>query len=209
MPAAPTPIRSSPLGLTVLALLIEEPLHPYQMQVRLKERGKDQVVNVKQRGNLYKTIDRLREAGLIKVQSTERDPSRPERTVYEVTDAGREAASTWLREMVAAPVDEFPIFPLAMSLLPVLTVEDATAQLRVRRDRLDARISEYRAALRETQQMRLPRLFVVELEYVLAVTVTERKWVHGIVTDLERGELTWSQEWLDALDFELPPPAPD
>ena len=209
MPAALTPIRSSPLGLTVLALLIEEPLHPYQMQVRLKERGKDQVVNVKQRGNLYKTIDRLREAGLIKVQTTERDPSRPERTVYEVTDAGREAATTWLREMVAAPVDEFPVFPLAMSLLPVLTVEDATAQLRTRRDRLDARIAEYRAALRETQQMRLPRLFVIELEYVLAVTVTERKWVHGIVTDLERGELTWSQEWLDALDFELPPPAPD
>jgi DNA-binding PadR family transcriptional regulator len=193
------PVRSSPLGVTILALLIEEPLHPYQMQVRLKFRGKDQVVNVKQRGNLYKTIDRLRDAGLVQVQTTERDQSRPERTVYEITDAGRETATEWLRKMLAVPERDYPTFPLAMSLLPMLTPDDAVVQLRLRRVRLDESIASERAGLKSAQQMGLPRLFLIESEYVIAAAVTERKWVNGVIDDLERGDLTWSAEWLASI----------
>jgi DNA-binding PadR family transcriptional regulator len=65
--------RSSPLALTVLLMLIAGPVHPYEIQRRIKVWGKDQVVNVGQRANLYKTIERLHEAGLIAVRHTERD----------------------------------------------------------------------------------------------------------------------------------------
>jgi DNA-binding PadR family transcriptional regulator len=184
---------------TILALLIEEPMHPYQMQVRLKLRGKDQVVNVKQRGNLYKTIDRLRDAGLVQVQTTERDQSRPERTVYEITDAGRETAAAWLREMLAVPERDYPTFPLAMSLLPMLTPDDAIVQLRLRRVRLEESIATERAGLKSAQQMGLPRLFLIESEYVIAAAVTERKWVNEVIDDLERGDLTWNAEWLASI----------
>jgi hypothetical protein len=44
-PSAATP-RSSPLALTVLALLHYQPLHPYGIQRLIKQWGKDQVVNV-------------------------------------------------------------------------------------------------------------------------------------------------------------------
>ena len=49
--------QRSGLALAVLALAAEEPMHPYRMQQLLRERGKDQVVNVGQRSQLYKTID--------------------------------------------------------------------------------------------------------------------------------------------------------
>src|SRR5450759_3728461 len=75
--------RPSPLALTVLSLLVAAPLHPYGIQRLLKVRGKDRVVNVGNRANLYKTIKRLHEAGLIAVRQTERDQLYPERTVYE------------------------------------------------------------------------------------------------------------------------------
>ena len=39
--------RRSPLALVVLALLYEAPMHPYRMQQLIKERGKDEVVNVR------------------------------------------------------------------------------------------------------------------------------------------------------------------
>lgn len=42
-------LRSSPLALTVLALLHHEPMHPYAVQRLIKQWGKDQVVNVSQR----------------------------------------------------------------------------------------------------------------------------------------------------------------
>src|ERR1700728_2866486 len=94
------PVRPSPLALTVLSLLAYEPLHPYRMQRLMQLWGKDRVVNVGQRANLYKTIKRLDEAGLIAVKQTEKDQQYPERTVYELTEAGRTRAETWLVQML-------------------------------------------------------------------------------------------------------------
>src|ERR1700755_1848820 len=95
--------RSSPLALTVLALLHYQPLHPYGIQRLIKEWGKDQVVNVGQRTGLYRTIDRLEAGGLVAVRGTGRDQQYPERTVYEITDAGRAVTRQWLEEMLAEP----------------------------------------------------------------------------------------------------------
>src|SRR5260370_7373180 len=86
MPAAPGPApRSSPLGLTVLALLTYQPLHPYGIQRLIKQWGKDQVVNVEQRTSLYRTIERLLAAGLIAPREPGRDPRHPDRTAYQIT----------------------------------------------------------------------------------------------------------------------------
>lgn len=83
--------RGSPLALTVLALLSYKPLRPYGIQRLLKQWGKDLVINVGQRSRLYRVIDRLRPDGLVTVRETERDQAYPERTVYEITEAGRAA----------------------------------------------------------------------------------------------------------------------
>src|SRR5579872_6279626 len=108
-------VRSSPLALTVLGMLHPQPLHPYGIQRLIKQWGKDQVVNVGQRTSLYRTIERLQAAGLVRVADTERDHQYPERTVYEITDAGRAATREWLEEMLAVPKNDFPEFPVALS----------------------------------------------------------------------------------------------
>src|SRR5690242_15903931 len=110
-------IRRSPLALAILALLYEEPMHPYRMQQLIKEREKDDVVNVRQRASLYQTIDRLLRDGLIAIQETARSENRPERTVYRLTEMGREAVFTWVREMLATPAREYPEFPAAVSFM--------------------------------------------------------------------------------------------
>ena len=102
-------MRSSPLALAVLGLLMAGPMHPYGMQRLLRQWGKDQVINVGQRANLYKTIRRLHEAGLIAVRQTERDQLYPERTVYELTDAGGQAAGAWLDAIGYGAVDAGPL----------------------------------------------------------------------------------------------------
>jgi DNA-binding PadR family transcriptional regulator len=94
-------VRHSPLALAVLAMLTEAPMHPYRMQQLIKARGKDEVINVGQRNSLYQTIDRLVRGDLIAIRETERDGAFPERTVYEITEAGRDTARLWLREQLA------------------------------------------------------------------------------------------------------------
>ena len=84
----PTAFRRSPLALAILGLLEDGPLHPYGMQQLIKQWGKDQVINVGQRASLYKMITRLAEADLITIRETTREHQYPERTTYELTDAG-------------------------------------------------------------------------------------------------------------------------
>src|ERR1700749_3326468 len=112
MTQPPAP-RSSPLALTVLALLHYQPLHPYGIQRLIQQWGKDQVVNVEARTSLDRTIERRLAAGLIAVRETGRDPRYPERTVYEVTEAGRQTARRWLEEMLGEAPQEDPEFPAA------------------------------------------------------------------------------------------------
>ncbi|MEU0463145.1 helix-turn-helix transcriptional regulator [Amycolatopsis sp. NPDC006131] len=78
------------------------------MRELIKERGKDRIANVAQRNSVYQTIDRLLRAELIAIRETERDERRPERTVYEITDAGRAALRDWTAEMLGRPAREFP-----------------------------------------------------------------------------------------------------
>ncbi|HYK67867.1 MAG TPA: PadR family transcriptional regulator [Streptosporangiaceae bacterium] len=188
-------VRPSPLGLAVLSLLHAAPLHPYAMQRLLKEWGKDAVVNVGQRANLYKTIRRLLEAGLIAVRQTERDQQYPERTVYELTEAGSQAVVDWLSDMLALPRAEFPQFPAALSFMMLLPPAEAMVVLGQRADALRAQLAATDASL--ARMSGLPRAVGMDDEYQRTMTAAELTWVSGIIADLESGALTWSKEQLE------------
>jgi DNA-binding PadR family transcriptional regulator len=193
-----TPMRSSPLALTVLSLLSYKPLHPYGVQRLIKQWGKDQVVNVGQRTGLYRTIDRLLAAGLIAVRETGRDQQYPERTVYEITDEGRAMARSWLIEMLRTPKQEFPEFPAALSQLLLLEPAEMLAALGGRRDQLAASLRVMEAAMATEAERGLPRITMLESEYLRAVTSAELAWLDGVVDDLRSGRLVWSAEQLMA-----------
>jgi DNA-binding PadR family transcriptional regulator len=203
MPVRPD-VRPSPVALTVLGMLGGGPLHPYAIQSRMKAWGKDRVVNVGQRANLYKTIERLRDAGLIAVRATERDQRFPERTVYELTDEGGRTGREWLTEMLATPRNEFPEFPAALSFLFGLTPAQAAAALERRAERLQASLAGHDRELEDESGP--PRLFLLETEYVRAVLATEREWVIGVVEDLKAGRLTWSYEEMAEIAQRFTPP---
>jgi DNA-binding PadR family transcriptional regulator len=181
----------------VLSLLHAAPLHPYAMQRLLKEWGKDAVVNVGQRANLYKTIRRLLDAGLIAVRQTERDQQYPERTVYELTEAGSRATLDWLTEMLARPRNEFAQFPAALSFLMLLAPSDAAAMLAERAAALRGQLAAAEASLEGSRD--LPRVVMMDDEYLRAMVTAEIAWLDGVVADLQSGILTWSEDELEPM----------
>jgi DNA-binding PadR family transcriptional regulator len=187
--------RYSGIALAVLASLYEAPMHAYRMQQLIKERGKDQVINVGQRATLYQTIDRLLRAKLIKVRGTARDEHRPERTIYQLTSLGRETLLGWMRELLSTPGREFPRFPAALAYLPLLKPDEVRALLRQRIQALTSELEQIDSAL-EVEAAGLPRLFLVETEYIQAMLRAELAWVQTLVQDLTAGDLTWNQDWL-------------
>jgi DNA-binding PadR family transcriptional regulator len=177
--------------MVVLALVCEEPMHPYRMQSLIKERGKDQIANVAQRNSVYQAIEALLRAGLIAIRETLRDERRPERTVYEPTEEGRSTLHAWLRAVLSTPAREFPDFPAALSLAPFLEPDDMRDQLELRVGALERRLAEL-----EKPVPGLPRLFLIEEEYMAALVRTEIRWVRGLIGDLRSRRLTWSEAWL-------------
>ncbi|WP_375488990.1 PadR family transcriptional regulator [uncultured Mycobacterium sp.] len=59
------PYRLTPLGVAVLALLRDRPMHGYQMFQTLVDRQADRIVKVRP-GSLYHVVDRLAEEKLIR-----------------------------------------------------------------------------------------------------------------------------------------------
>jgi DNA-binding PadR family transcriptional regulator len=188
-------MQRSGLALAVLALLLEEPMHPYRMQRLIKERAKDIVINVGQRSQLYKTIDRLLAAGLITVTEVERDAARPERTNYAITDDGRRTVADWTVEMLATPRREFPDFAAGLAYLTVLSPDSVI-------EALETRLATVRGELAELERGiagvagQLPRIVLVETEYLIAHLRVDRDWIAALLDDLRTGALRWSTEEL-------------
>jgi DNA-binding PadR family transcriptional regulator len=188
--------RSSPLALTVLSLLSYQPLHPYGIRRLIKQWGKEDVVNVGQPASLYRTIERLLDSGLIAVLETGRDQRYPERTVYEITAEGRETAVTWLTDMLARPVNEFPRFPAALSYVMLLSPRELGEVLASRAVVLRKRLEALSA---DAGDAPMPRVIMLDDEYLRAITAAELAWVEGVSDDLAADRFTWDTAELTQL----------
>jgi DNA-binding PadR family transcriptional regulator len=196
--------QRSALGLIVLWQLFEGPKHVYGIQKQLEQQGKNRVVNVRARASLYQALERLQRLELVEVKETVRGEGYPDRVVYAITGLGRETAREWLREMLRATSGEYPEFITAVSILFGLAPDDARAQLEQRAESLAAELADTEAQLEGNPG--LPRLFLLEEEYRQAVLEAELVWLRGVIADLAKGRLTWSEEWLQEIATAFLPP---
>jgi DNA-binding PadR family transcriptional regulator len=175
--------------IAVLALLRQCPMHPYLMQRLLRAHHKDEILALK-RGSLYHAIGRLVRAELIAVAATGRKGRRPERTTYRLTPAGRSELVRALRQIISVPRHESSDFMAAMSFLVHLTPADAIPRLDERCEHLEKEMLE-RQTLVKAVSARIPRIHLVESEYLLAMMQAELAWTRGLAADLRSGKLTW------------------
>jgi DNA-binding PadR family transcriptional regulator len=185
------------VALTTLGLLSEGPCHPYEIQRMLRDRHKSYAVGKTR--TLYRAIEELETLGYIEAVETSRDGRRPERTVYRITPEGREELENWLADLLAAPVDETPVFSVAMGLLGYITQQRAESALTRRLITLQAKLIALDATLKLAQDdLGLPRLVLLELEHAMALASAELEWVRRIIADMQSGELIWNDELIKA-----------
>ncbi len=186
------PLPRTPIALSVLNLLNERPMHPYEMRSLMRERGHDRAFKIRE-SSVYDTVARLADRGFIEPVEVNREGRRPERTVYAITDAGRDELLVWLRELTSEPAADYPDFAAPLMFIYALGREGAVSALRVRAARLEAEISSSDAFRRafQAELPGFPRIFGIEEEYAQAMRKAELTWVRATVAELRDGSLPW------------------
>ncbi len=186
--------RSNPLALAVLACLVERPMHPYEISTTLRSRGKELSIKLNY-GSLYSVVESLEKHGLIRARETTREGRRPERTVYEITDAGTIECEDWLAELISVPVREFTSLEAGLSLLPLLEPNEAARLLDDRAERLRIDLRGIDAAHAEAASMQLPDLFLIESVFRRTMLVAELEFVTTLARDIRSGAFKGTEWW--------------
>lgn len=178
------------LGVAALGFLNERPMHPYEMYQLAVLRQEDRVVKASA-GSLYRAVYALERDGFVRDVGTDRDGARPERTTFEITDAGREALTDRLVEMLRTPVNEFPEFALAMAEAHNLTREVVCELLRERLVARRREIAETDARVADVVLRNVPRVYWMNVGYTQALAHAEVEWTESLLAEIESGELPW------------------
>jgi DNA-binding PadR family transcriptional regulator len=187
--------RSNPLALAVLTCLYEKPMHPYEISQTLRERGVDRSVRLNF-GSLYSVVESLEKRELIRAGEKIREGRRPERTTYEITDAGTDEMTEWLTDLVTTPAKEYLQFEAGLALLGALHPDKVVALLEQRAATLAQQIDADAAEVADAQErFNLPRLFLLEAEYQLVLQRADLEWTRQLVADIEDGSLGGLKDW--------------
>nr|WP_238345145.1 PadR family transcriptional regulator [Actinopolymorpha cephalotaxi] len=182
------------LALAVLSYLTQRPMHPYELSRSLRDHGDDRSIRFTH-ASLYMVVGQLARAGFVVEHETSREGGRPERTVYALTDAGREELHDWMRDLVGEPNHEYPQFVAALSLIAALPPQEVLGLL----DHRLARLAEQRAEIRDlvdrTVASGVHPLFLVEEEYRLALLDAEAGFVRDFVARITDPEAGWGPMW--------------
>lgn len=180
------------MALAVLATVVQRPMHRYEMASVMRARGKDRDMDIKW-GSLYTVVQNLERNGYLETIGVTRQGARPERTVYQITDAGRDELVAWTRELVSEPEAEHTRFVAGLSVLAVLAPQDVIDLLRTRLQRLTETVGTLTAQLQQASHV--PRLFLIEDEYRIAMTQAEADWVQSLLDELTAGTFPHLDAW--------------
>ena len=194
---------SNLMALSLLSLLTERPMYPYEMASKLREYGKDQAIKINW-GSLYTVVQNLEKHGFIEAVEVAREGRQPERTTYQITDAGREELKDWLRKLLSEPEREYTRFEAALADCAVLPPSELAGLLQQRLDALDAANAKHQAGL-DAWVTQIPRLFLIESEYHLALRRAEAEWVRGLLKEFTDGTFPGIKAWQHFHDTGEPP----
>ncbi|MET7764709.1 helix-turn-helix transcriptional regulator [Streptomyces sp. NPDC005336] len=146
------------MRLPLLALLARGPAHGYELKQAL-EKLLGSAYPQPNIGQIYVTLNRLQKSGLIEGEDVAQS-TRPNKRIYRLTDAGREALDGWFEE----PTDEPRVrdeFFMKLALAPETGAADQISLInKQRRHYLNAMRDLSRLAAAEDRDNRVAQLLI-------------------------------------------------
>ena len=170
--------------LVILGLLRERPLYGYEIKHIIEEHMGDWT-NIAF-GSIYFALRKLGEEGFVEKVGTEQEGGRPSRTVYQVTDAGREEFIRLLREVWRDVERHYFTFDIGLAFVEALPVEEVKRYLRERVAQLEGafqHVTAHRAEVLTDDYV--PRLVAAIFDHSLAHFEAELAWTRDLLGKVE------------------------
>jgi len=180
----------SALALSILELLDERPMHPYELASTMRERHQDEFIRLNF-GSLYHTVDMLERNGWMLPTEREKEGRRPERTIYRLTDSGREILVRVVTDILVHPRREYPHFAAGLMFMHHIDKTKAAEHLKNRASALKATSEKLGRIMSELREEGVSRLSLIELEHKIAMLDAERRWVGNLEKEINEGKLEW------------------
>ena len=186
------PVKLTPLGVTVLALLREGDMHAYEMLRLMQQRQRDRVLGVT-KGTLYHTVGRLERQNLIAEVGVDRDGNRPERTTYTLLERGQDAVLNWVHAELPG-IESTCNFRVALVEAHNLPRAEVLALLTIRRHSLTTEYEEQQSGLDKARRHHVPEQFLLDAERETALLEAELGWLDRTLERMESAEIPWGAE---------------
>lgn len=176
------------MQLAILGLLMDKDYHPYEMSQEMKEREMHNYMKL-QYGSLYYAIEKLKKSGLIEAVEVISGGSRPDKTIYRITEQGKsEFERLLLEEMKLPPHLQHPFFA-ALSFVRYGDQEEIKVIIQSRIE-LFEKEAERMWALYEEHVPHASRAVLHMLYGGYRYTVTELNWLKDLYKDAAADRLS-------------------
>jgi len=198
--------RAGPAGdvtrLTLLGLLSSKPMHGYELRQQMRLWSMEHWVDI-HAGSIYSALPRMAAEGLLQVTEVSQEGNRPQRTVYDITPAGRAELTRLLSAAWAEPASMAQPVDVALFFIWLLPPEVVAGQLAERVRRLDG-VREQLARNRDVwrtaveaapENVPLPYFEMMQdlFDHSQEVLKTERQWSSGMLERVRSGVFTFEQ----------------
>ncbi|MCX7854540.1 MAG: DUF4388 domain-containing protein [Anaerolineae bacterium] len=188
--------------LLVLGLLLDRPMHGYEILQQIRAADVNLWLAVSPAA-IYYSLSKLHRRGL--VMETRARGEGPERSVYHLTDQGRQAFFVGMVDALASQEPNYSEYDLGIYLLNKLPQEQALSLLQRRLEFLKRWEAEVAEAHQRTAG---DPLRCAILTRVATCARTEREWLEGIIRHLRGEEIQEYRGMMlltgDLRDFHLP-----
>jgi DNA-binding PadR family transcriptional regulator len=174
--------------LVLLGLLSDRPLYGYEIKQIIEEHMGDWTSIAF--GSIYFALDKLDEEGFVEKVAVEQPGSRPSRSVYQVTEAGRQEFLRLLRESWQTTERETYEIDICLFFLDRLSLFEVKEYLRLRLARLESTLQHLAAHEGEQiQNPQVPRQAKAIFEHTRVHIQSEVNWTRELLSDMENGTI--------------------
>lgn len=172
--------------LVILGMLRRQPLHGYEIKHIIEDHMGDWTSIAF--GSIYFALGKLVEEEFVVKIATEQEGSRPSRSIYQITDAGRQEFMRLLRQVWQDVERHYFTFDIGLSFIDALPIEEVTGYLRGRVEQLEA-ILQHLDVHQEEQLSHdeVPRLAAAIFEHSRIHFQAELSWTQDLLEKIEQG----------------------